>query len=47
MSALGFVLIGLGLLTIWSGFSRTMVTDVLRSFIGAPVSPRTQQGALK
>lgn len=45
MSALGLILIGFGALTVWSGLDRTIIFDVLRSFIGAPVSPRTTSGA--
>jgi hypothetical protein len=47
VSALGILLIGFGLLTVWSGFDRVIVFDVLRSFIGAPVATRTAQGAPK
>lgn len=44
MSALGLIAIGLGVLTAWSGFDRTIIFDVLRSFIGAPVQPRSATG---
>lgn len=44
MSALGLILIGFGVLTIWSGLDRTIVFDVLRSFIGAPVAHRDEAG---
>lgn len=47
MSALGLIAIGFGVLTIWSGFDRTIIFDVLRSFIGAPVAQRTGAGQLK
>lgn len=46
MSALGLVALGLGILTVWSGLDRTIVFDVLRSFIGAPTTPRTTTGTL-
>jgi hypothetical protein len=46
VSALGFMLIGLGILTVWSGFDRVIVFDVLRSFIGAPVAHRDTTGKL-
>lgn len=45
MSALGLVCIGAGILTAWSGFDRTIVFDVFRSFVGAPVTSRTPTGA--
>ncbi len=45
MSAVGFVLIGFGVLTIWAGVDQVIVFDVLRSFIGAPTTPRTAEGA--
>lgn len=44
MSAIGFLLIGFGLLTAWSGFDKVIVFDVLRSFLGAPVAKRNAQG---
>lgn len=47
MTALGVLLIGFGLLTVWSGFDRVIVFDVLRSFIGAPVASRGDAGQLK
>lgn len=46
MSALGLIFVGFGLLTVWSGFDRTIVFDVLRSLIGAPVTQRDKTGAL-
>lgn len=46
MSALGLMLAGIGVLTIWSGLDRVIVFDVLRSIIGAPVTPRTSVGTL-
>jgi hypothetical protein len=47
MSALGVLLFGFGLLTVWSGFDRVVVFDVLRSFIGAPTAKRTSVGKLQ
>jgi hypothetical protein len=46
MSALGLMLFGFGLLTAWSGFDRTIVFDVLRSLLGAPVAARSKTGAV-
>lgn len=46
MSAIGFILIGFGALTIWSGFSGVIIFDVLRSFLGAPTPNRDVSGAL-
>jgi hypothetical protein len=45
MSALGLMLFGFGLLTAWAGFDRTIVFDVLRSLLGAPVASRAKTGA--
>lgn len=39
MSAIGIMLIGFGILTVWSGWELVNVFDILRSFIGAPGSP--------
>lgn len=36
MSTLGFMLVGFGILTAWSGLEKVYVFDVLRSFMGAP-----------
>lgn len=48
VSALGFLLIGFGVLTIWSGFQRLSVFAVLRSILGAPPGPeRDQYGKVK
>lgn len=47
VSALGFVLVGFGLLTAWAGLMRTNVFDVLRSILGAPTPERSEYGALK
>jgi len=47
MSALGLILIGFGVLTAWAGFNRTVVFDLLRSIVGAPVAARTDAGAIK
>lgn len=44
MSAIGFLLIGFGLLTAWAGLDKVIVFDVLRSFLGAPTVKRTPQG---
>lgn len=42
MSTLGFMLVGFGILTAWSGLEKVYVTDVLRSLIGAqPTKPQT------
>lgn len=42
MSTLGFMLIGFGILTAWSGLEKVYVTDVMRSLIGAnPTKPQT------
>lgn len=46
MSAVGFVLIGFGVLTVWSGLEGVIVFDVLRTFIGSPSGVRTGEGAL-
>jgi hypothetical protein len=46
VSALGLMLFGFGLLTAWSGFDRTIVFDVLRSLLGAPVTHRDETGKL-
>lgn len=47
MSALGIMLIGIGALTVWAGFDRVNIFDLLRSFIGAPVPTRSKEGAIK
>jgi hypothetical protein len=47
VSALGVLLIGFGILTVWSGFDRVVVFDILRSFIGAPTAKRDAQGKLQ
>lgn len=47
MTALGFMLVGFGVLTVWSALDRTNVFDILRSFIGAPLPRRTDAGAIK
>lgn len=39
MSALGFLLIGFGILVAWSGFNTTNVFDVLRAILGAGPAP--------
>lgn len=39
MSAIGIMLIGFGILTVWSGWELVNVFDILRSFIGAPSAP--------
>lgn len=44
MTALGFLLVGFGALTIWSGFDHVIVYDLLRSFLGAPVTKRDATG---
>ena len=43
MSALGFILLGFGFLTIWSGFYRVNVFDVFRAILSNPYTP---QGAV-
>ena len=47
MTALGLILVGFGILTAWAGFNRTIVFDLLRGTVGAPVAPRTDAGAIK
>jgi hypothetical protein len=47
MSALGFLLIGFGMLSIWSGLQRANVFDVLRSILGAPTVKRDEYGKVK
>lgn len=44
MSALGFLAIGFGAITIWSGLSGVIVFDVFRSFLGAPTPTRDASG---
>lgn len=39
MTAIGFMLIGFGVVTAWSGFEKVSVFDVLRTVIGAPAAP--------
>lgn len=42
MSTLGFMLVGFGILTAWSGLEKVYVFDVLREFMGAPsATPKT------
>ena len=41
------MLLGFGVLTVWAGFNRTHVFDLLRAIVGAPVPARTDAGALK
>lgn len=35
MSAFGVVLVGLGILAVWSSFKRVYVTDVLKSLVNS------------
>jgi hypothetical protein len=37
VTALGFLLVGFGALTVWAGFYRTNVFTVLRSILAKPV----------
>jgi hypothetical protein len=46
MSALGMMILGFGVLTIWAGLDRQSVFDVLRSFIGAPTPSRDTKGKI-
>lgn len=46
MSALGVMLVGFGILTVWSGLDATNVFDVLRTFVGAPAPARDRTGKL-
>lgn len=41
------LLLGFGVLTVWAGFARVSVFDVIRSTLGAPVPQRDEYGALK
>lgn len=45
MSALGFFLVGFGLLTMWAGFMRVNVFDVFRAVLSNPTpAPGTKPG---
>jgi hypothetical protein len=46
MTALGVLFVGFGVLTMWAGFDRTNIFDLLRTFIGAPTPKRKPSGAL-
>lgn len=41
------LLLGFGALTIWAGFARVNVFDVIRSTLGEPVPNRDKHGAIK
>ena len=46
LPAVVILLLGFGALTVWAGFARVSVFDVIRSTLGAPVPKRDQYGAL-
>lgn len=42
MSAFGVILVGLGVLMIWSGVKGQKINEVLAGFIGKPQGPTTK-----
>lgn len=47
LAAAVVLLLGFGALTIWAGFARVSVFDVIRSTLGAPVPARDKYGQVK